>query len=373
MKKKNIDPAPRSTIPTSRKIIFILVILSALSGLIEFGAKVIYNKRYDKNADKMMRAFMGLGGTYDPNMVSNYAPHPYMVYTLNPNTKWYYEDYFGVKPIQMINSLGFRGKEFSHDKPKGTFRIVCMGGSTTFGLGEPDEEKTYPSLLEKKLSALYPRRQIEVINAGTPGWSSAESLINLQFRVLDLNPDMIVIYDGINDTFAMRKPNEGGSDYSGFRQIVDYKMPEEWYRTVLSKSYLARLLYVQSHHLAFDINGLAVKPAPAGFDEISQLNIASGKYFRRNVRLMVTIAKSFGVNPLLVTMGHGPWHPSLGLTCEIIREISREAKTGLVDFERMSQPGFFDGDRVHLLRPGNDALSSAIAEGIQKGNYITQQ
>ena len=38
------------------------------------------------------------------------------------------------------------------EKPAHVFRIVCLGGSTTFGLGEPDETQTFPELLEKRLT-----------------------------------------------------------------------------------------------------------------------------------------------------------------------------------------------------------------------------
>ena len=365
MSKKNRDAAsvePQKS-PRPRKIFYFLIGLISLA-VLEVGGQIFYHTKFSQQEDLLLRAFMGLGGTYNPDMVSNYTPHHYLVYTLNPNTKWYYESYYGKEPKQLINSLGYRGKEITKEKPAHTFRIVCLGGSTTFGLGEADEAYTYPALLEKRLNELYPSGpHFEVVNAGTPGWSSGESLINLHFRVLDLNPDMVVLYDGINDTFAMRKPEEGKSDYSTFRNIVHYEMPAEWEKTFLRASAFCRLLYYANNksNVAFDINSLAVKGSPSGFSEIDQLNHATGIYFKRNVQSFVAIAKAHHVTPVLVTMGHGPWHPSLALTCKIMREVAGSQNATLVDFEPYSRAGWFDMDNVHLLRPGNTALAEVIA------------
>ena len=57
-------------------------------------------------------------------------------------------------------------------------------------------------MLEKILVEKYKYENIEVINAGVPGYTSWETLINFQFRVLDIEPDLIIIYHGTNDTHA---------------------------------------------------------------------------------------------------------------------------------------------------------------------------
>jgi len=375
MSKKDRFAALQNQPPAARprKIFYIAMALMVL-GSIELAGRVYYRIKYKPQEDLMLQAFMGLGGTYDPDMVSNYSPHPYLVYTLNPNTKWNYKSYYGVEPKQMINSLGFRGKETTVEKPDHVFRIVCLGGSTTFGLGEPDETQTYPELLEKRLNELYPGGpHFEVINAGTPGWSSAESLINLHFRVLELSPDMVILYDGINDTFAMRLPGEGKSDYSNFRNVLNFQLPYEWERPFLRYSHFCRLVYAMTHQVAADINSLAVKAAPRGFSQIDALNHATGKYFKRNVESFVAIARAHRVTPVLVTMGHGPWHPSLGLTCQIMREVARSQGAILVDFEPYSRPGWFDTmDNVHLLRPGNTALAEVIARTLGTSGALTR-
>ena len=67
-----------------------------------------------------------------------------------------------------INSSGFRSRyDFQNPKPPGVLRIATLGGSSTFGYEEEDEE-TYPYILEQTLRTWYPGRRIEVLNLGIP-------------------------------------------------------------------------------------------------------------------------------------------------------------------------------------------------------------
>ena len=70
-----------------------------------------------------------------------YYAHPYISYEIKPGYK--------SKRVQ-INSLGYRGESFSAKKPEGVYRVIALGASTTYGIYN-QQNKTYPSLLEKKL------------------------------------------------------------------------------------------------------------------------------------------------------------------------------------------------------------------------------
>ena len=93
-----------------------------------------------------------------------------------------------------INSCGFKGAEFKLKKDSDLYRIVCFGGSTT-------DVSDYPTKLADILKDEYTPsgKKFEVINAAVPGWNTTQSLIQFITRVIYLEPDVIIIYHGIND------------------------------------------------------------------------------------------------------------------------------------------------------------------------------
>jgi lysophospholipase L1-like esterase len=79
-------------------------------------------------------------------------------------------------------------------KPAGTYRVLCEGGSTTFDLLAADDAGTWPARLGTLL-----RPASDVVNGGFPGWTSLESLLSLATRDIDLSPDLVVVFSGVND------------------------------------------------------------------------------------------------------------------------------------------------------------------------------
>lgn len=100
-------------------------------------------------------------------------------------------DPFLQNPVDPPESL-------SLDKKDGTFRIMCLGGSTTKNIGLPPA-KRYPSMLQAILKEHYPGVDIEVINAGTTWYTSKHSFISYATYWEDWNPDLIIIMHAIND------------------------------------------------------------------------------------------------------------------------------------------------------------------------------
>ena len=133
-----------------------------------------------------------IGGVY-PEI---FYQHEQLRHTLIPNATHYGR--------VAVNSLGFRGPEITLEKPPNTIRIVCMGGSTTFDTYVSSNDKTWTQRLEALLKQKFDLANIQVINAGVPGYRVLDNLINLQTRLLVLNPDIIIDYDGHNDVQANR-------------------------------------------------------------------------------------------------------------------------------------------------------------------------
>jgi lysophospholipase L1-like esterase len=87
----------------------------------------------------------------------------------------------------MINSYGLRGEEIEVPKPAGVRRIVTTGDSSVFGVG-CTLPNVFSSVLERELGD-----GVEVINAGVPGYSSAQSLRQLEPLWEPLAPDLVVV------------------------------------------------------------------------------------------------------------------------------------------------------------------------------------
>ena len=106
----------------------------------------------------------------------------------------------------VINQMGFHNKEISPIKPKGVFRILVLGSSAVYGTEELDSSWTYS--LEKTLNQNAKGIQYQVLNGGIPGGSSNEDVKQLR-AALELDPDLVLVYNGFNDSYAMHYSPEG--------------------------------------------------------------------------------------------------------------------------------------------------------------------
>jgi len=118
------------------------------------------------------------------------SENPELIYELKPGMPpqplW--------KPAITINAIGLRDAARATVKPAGVFRIICLGGDSTFG---PDvtAENTYPALLEKLLDKNY-RGSFEVWNAGVPNGTLAYQAAWAREAVTKYSPDLLLFRTG---------------------------------------------------------------------------------------------------------------------------------------------------------------------------------
>ena len=103
-----------------------------------------------------------------------------------------------IKLEKKLNSRGFSGPEFSSIKPPDTYRIFTLGGSTTFGTYQDDNE-TWPAYLQQLFDGEELGAKVEVINVGTNHANSTTEYQMTKTRLVDYQPDLIIMYDGWND------------------------------------------------------------------------------------------------------------------------------------------------------------------------------
>jgi lysophospholipase L1-like esterase len=98
-----------------------------------------------------------------------------------------------------LNSRGFRAPEFESPKRPSRLRIVCLGDSWTFG-ANVGQDDAYPQRLAALARQAFPGADLEVLNLGVLGYSSYQGIEVLRSVGLPLEPDVIVIGYGMNDS-----------------------------------------------------------------------------------------------------------------------------------------------------------------------------
>jgi lysophospholipase L1-like esterase len=197
-----------------------------------------------------------------------------------------------------FNSLGYRSPERQVDKSPGTIRILCAGGSTTFDILSANDSQTWPWQMEQILREH--GFDAEVFNAGFPGWTSLENLVSLAIRDLDLNADIVVLYQGINDLQpASHRPfdsqYEHGHAEETVRALGFELQPLKWYEHSLFVE-KARELVVGERDPWQRLQEIAPPD-----DGMSELPRAAVETFERNIQSFVAVAVAGGSKVVLVT------------------------------------------------------------------------
>ncbi len=143
------------------------------------------------------------------------------------------------KLVLEVNPQGFRGPPVEAKKPPGVRRIVCLGDSHTFGYGVAAEE-AWPGCLDSALAARAPGR-FEVVNAGVPSFDTAQTIRWLETRVLQLDPDVVVLQYFVND--AMQREADDPR-IKRTNRLLSWTSPnrKDWVRELRDRSRLADLV-----------------------------------------------------------------------------------------------------------------------------------
>ena len=221
---------------------------------------------------------------------------------------------------ESVNSLGYRGPDILLPKPADSYRIVALGGSTTYGLFLDRWQLAYPHQLEQFLHDDHGYDHVELTNAGALGYSSWESAVNMLLRVPDLEPDMIIIYHGINDVgVRLTDPDyfDGLNTGKGYWVDLDEPLPF----SALWRLGLNKLGYELK--AAYELDATFRRPDGIrscmqdssrdeaycqGFDMPANevLSANSPVYFERNMRNMILLARGMGTEVLLLTWAYSP-------------------------------------------------------------------
>lgn len=337
---------------------------------------------------------------------SKYHPHRFLGYTPSPNY---------TRGKNYHNANGYRGESIPPVKSPDEFRIVCVGGSTTYTSSVENPSDAYPAVLEKQLHD-HGYLNVRVINAGAEGWSSWESLVNVNFRVLDLDPDMVIIYHAVNDVISrvVWPPEAFQADRSGSTRHFAGKHRAETFwerRTLVRIAMISQGKWSSPLELrnAFD----EILPTNRFWTFYAQykagtypekffaktpietiLSTNTTEYFRRNMESMVASCEQQGVTSVLATFKvnrdfgsdgsadssvvAAVTHPAIVAAIEEHNEVTRSIGDRLdvpvFDFSEVfpSSPEFF-ADPVHLTIEGAREKGVLFAQFLVDEKLVNSQ
>ena len=134
----------------------------------------------------------------------------------------------------------FNYQAFPARKGDNTYRVFCVGGSTTFGRPY-DDPVSFCGWLRAYLKAADPSRDWEVINAGGVSYASYR-VTRVMEELVQYQPDLFVVYSGQNEFLEQRSYGEladlpswvinlnaslsGTRIYTAMSRVVDFLKPD---------------------------------------------------------------------------------------------------------------------------------------------------
>jgi len=140
-------------------------------------------------------------------------------------------------PRMTVSRMGFRSHSpDQQEAPLRAERILCVGGSTTFGWGLADHE-SYPAQLQGALDQAWPNRW-SVINAGVPSYTSEQVCLYLP-ELLKLDPNIVVVQTLWNDLLFSFVSN-------WYPDLLVHQRPDACRRFLLQHSAVFRALCLKA-------------------------------------------------------------------------------------------------------------------------------
>jgi hypothetical protein len=304
-----------------------------------------------------------------------------------------------------ISERGYRGPSFQVPKPRGTVRIVMLGGSSTY---DPHAMagQDWPHRVERKLREMG-FAQVEVINAGTPGHASWDSLGRLYAEIWMFEPDFVLVCHGWNDITYFRWLDPEKPLLRGYRpasalrggQTLLVDNPFMYYRGAVDRFLSHSQLYAHLRWRFWEwrsgllgdegflpLGGRTVRVRSRYADTSDTYGEWGPRQFELNLGLLVAAARGIGATPVLLTQPRLLSPPpdqakekrlplgSVGLTApalgrafvdvdRAVRRVGEEKRVAVLDLAKTyNERAELFARHVHLSAVGSDTVATAVAE-----------
>jgi hypothetical protein len=253
-------------------------------------------------------------------------------------------------------------------------RVITLGGSTTFD--GPTNEQTWSALLENKLNVYYSETgfKVEVINLSMDAAASPTSLINLAFIGLQFRPDLVLNYDGVNDSIFIGY-EDLAPDYRNAIERFDENRPPV--RSRMSP-WMFRSYFLSIGSAALDIilkrSDLYAQLTGSKLSKLQPANneIKGIEYLERNLKLMRAISGEYHAKFMAAT---AHWvHPESKvqkMNAEL-RAFFEDENIGYLDLDQAlpHDDWTIHVDQVHWTLKGENEVSDRWKEQVTKRDLL---
>lgn len=299
-----------------------------------------------------------------------YAPDPPRRYRLQPGFQGRITNRVEYDTPVSINKAGLRGQEVGPKAP-GTFRLLALGDSFTFGVGASEEE-SYPARLQEILRSRGISAQ--VLNAGAPGFGVPDAVAWYRRWGRPLEPDAVVLAVFVGNDLQDAAPGVPKAVAVDGELVIQGEKSRGLSRWLYYHSHLYALL--KSSALGGSVRRLLGKPEPLDVRQLRQeMELYSKGNLPKEIRegaaatekAVSALARSAGgrrvlavIIPSLIQVDPARWNASLerfGLDParydrtrpnDLLREIFRRHGISILDLTAPFAEAIGRGERIYL-------------------------
>jgi len=280
--------------------------------------------------------------------------------------------------FKLIEDDRERDVTFPAVKAPGTFRVFCLGSSAGAGWPHPASE-SYSAYLANALRRAFPDRTIEVLNVSVLAYAAYRVRLIFQ-QIIDLEPDLVVVYTGNNEFLEKRSYGERDSWHASLARLAD--------RLVLYRlargSRVGRRLFPENtfssenrEHIAYEVwskiqrLSLWLRKDPEQFSMVQQ-------HYAFSIRSMAAEARARAVPVILVTVPVNlrDWRPNVSEQplsgADLVRwqDAYRQGRTALVRGEAAAAVEFLAN--ATRLNPENADSTFFLARALEAAGRFAE-
>lgn len=255
------------------------------------------------------------------------------------------------------NPDGLRAPLFSVEPEPGTWRIMTLGCSTTFGWGVRDEE-TYPARLGHHARE-HGLDQVEVINGGQPGYTSFQGRWLWDRLLRDYRPDVVLIGYIVQDARKAAYSDKSQAILQGDARFLKDNVLYQLRTYLLLRSTLGQV-QVRAKERSGDQGGVYRVPSEDYAD---------------NLRYLIRQIAATGAQPVLFgypleRSGYTSAHRRILQAAAEVEGVPHFDPQPQMEEATRSAQLYFSNDRGHANADGNDLIAQWVLSFLEQESLL---